>query len=292
MTPEEIIATDRRETAIHEAGHLTVAAAEFIYGSASIHPREVADMEEKLTGGYFRSFHAVQSAAVSVAGVVAECLEEEEKIEARDILDWIYMEAVIPSTTDFQGIPDNYNDRLAAIESALATLRKYRSFFNWAVSELITSGTITNGMTQDEWNRFELAAKLYHRTSSESAASIEAGGFKDSDGAPGGPAVFLSDRPLRKSDIGSAPGELFEVLLFLEPAELFYNFELLDGRDFREFLVPAEILNDPSKCRFRRVSPAEAADLIALAESDCGEWWNEYPPGEPEKTWAELREDA
>lgn len=79
-------------------------------------------------------------------------------------------------------------------------------------------------------------------------------------------------------------GALLEVLVDSTPEELFYTYEAIEtDKSYREFLFPAEFLNNTEKCRVR--------PLVGEAEEDAeqGPFWNEYPPGEPEKTLAKLR---
>ncbi len=127
--------------------------------------------------------------------------------------------------------------------------------------------------------------RLYHRTSPGAADIIERTGFRDrsSHGLTSG--VWLSNIPLGCNE-GAKEGVLFEVALTATPAELFYKHEVIEtGKPYREFLVPAHILNDPTRCAFRRL----AGDEKHHAED--GAAWNEYPPGEPQRTFDELDRD-
>lgn len=93
--------------------------------------------------------------------------------------------------------------------------------------------------------------KLYHKTFA--AESILAHGFKDSYGSYltneiwGG--VWLSDRPL--DDNEGADGD---TLLSLEiPDEVVEKYEWIeDGKPYREFLVPAETVNQYGPVRVEK----------------------------------------
>ena len=64
--------------------------------------------------------------------------------------------------------------------------------------------------------------------------------------------------------------------------DMFYQWELIEvGKPYREFVIRADIIN-----RFPRMLLSDDEATYLAAE----DWipWNEYPPGEPEKTWAEL----
>lgn len=93
--------------------------------------------------------------------------------------------------------------------------------------------------------------KLYHRTTSQGAASILAGGFKDGAGhyltSSTNTGVWLADCPLDANE-GAQGEELLEVLLpngfDLGPYEW-----VEEGKPYREFLVPAEQINRNAKIR-------------------------------------------
>lgn len=124
--------------------------------------------------------------------------------------------------------------------------------------------------------------RLFHRTSEQAATNIRSKGFRDtvSRNLPAG--VFLSNYPLDRNE--GAKGEvLFEVLLEESPHNMFYKYEFIEaGKPYREFILPASILNDHARCSFRRL---DSDDETAAANSE--DYWNEYPPGEPEAKFAE-----
>jgi hypothetical protein len=84
--------------------------------------------------------------------------------------------------------------------------------------------------------------KVYHRTSATQA--ILAGGFKDTCGSYGTAqlveGVWVSDRPLDGNS-----GAYGDTLLVLEiPEDVLTEYEWVqDGNGYREFLVPAQIVN-------------------------------------------------
>ena len=92
---------------------------------------------------------------------------------------------------------------------------------------------------------------LIHRTGPESAADILKNGFVD------GPAyteladiagVFLSDRPLDSNESANG-GVLLEVQIGLHEADL-ADFELVeDDKPYREWCVPAALVNRAAACR-------------------------------------------
>ena len=91
---------------------------------------------------------------------------------------------------------------------------------------------------------------LYRNTSSAAAAEILRDGFRSaSEGYMVGhqSAVWLSDRPLDESD-GSFGEVVLTVIMMLTEAKL-AEYEVTDAeRGYREWLVPAPIVNAHAKC--------------------------------------------
>jgi len=128
--------------------------------------------------------------------------------------------------------------------------------------------------------------RLFHRTSEQAATKIVAEGFRDAIRAGYPSGVFLSTYPLDCNE-GAKGTVLFEVLLEASVEEMFYKYELLEAeKPYREFILPASILNDHARCSFRRL---DGDDETAAENRE--DYWNEYPPGEPHKTWAELESE-
>jgi len=84
--------------------------------------------------------------------------------------------------------------------------------------------------------------KVYHRT--RAAASIVRNGFKDGEGSymtsQDHRGVWISDEPL-----GANEGAFGELVFVVEiPEAVVAGFEWAEeGKGYREFLIPAEILN-------------------------------------------------
>ena len=95
--------------------------------------------------------------------------------------------------------------------------------------------------------------RFYHRTSQRAAGAILAHGFRDGQGTyltrQLHRGVWLSDRPLNVTE-----GPAGEALLLVEiPVRLVRPYERVEeGKPYREFLVPAELVN-----RHGRVRPGE-----------------------------------
>jgi hypothetical protein len=150
-TPEEIERCDKREAAIHEAGHITVGLALGIRGSAWVYTSQTIDPEnEKLWVGKHATRDPI-TAAVAVSGLVAECWVENPETSADEITDWIDDGLVSPSATDEAQFPTSYEGKLAAVVEALELLQKHKAFFDWAVEQLIDTEAITNGMAGEKF---------------------------------------------------------------------------------------------------------------------------------------------
>ncbi|HZN36033.1 MAG TPA: hypothetical protein VFB80_19520 [Pirellulaceae bacterium] len=148
---EEIKRRDKREAAIHEAGHLTVGLALGVRGSAWVYRSETTDPDnEKLWIGKHEA-HGLVTATVAVSGLVAECWVEKPETSPDEIADWIDDGLVSPSPTDKTRFPESYEETLTAIVEAHAILVKHKRFFEWAVDELIKFETITDGMAAEKW---------------------------------------------------------------------------------------------------------------------------------------------
>lgn len=93
--------------------------------------------------------------------------------------------------------------------------------------------------------------RLYHRTTSANAASILTRGFKDAVGRymteEAHEGVWLSDRPLDANE-GANGDTLLVVDLDVAAEELADKFEWEEeGKPYREFLVPAALVNANGK---------------------------------------------
>ena len=86
--------------------------------------------------------------------------------------------------------------------------------------------------------------RLFHTTTAEAAASIATDGFQDREGSylttTTWRGVWLADRPLDANE--GAVGE--DVFVLEGPEDVVAEYEWIeDGKPYREFLVPAEIVN-------------------------------------------------
>ena len=93
---------------------------------------------------------------------------------------------------------------------------------------------------------------LYHRTYRERARIILEEGFRDASGTyltrETFSGVWVSNEPLDSND-GAQGDTLLEVNTDLSESELSRYEWVEEGKRFREFLIPASILNSRSKLR-------------------------------------------
>jgi hypothetical protein len=126
---------------------------------------------------------------------------------------------------------------------------------------------------------------LYHRTQSESAETILHEGFKAGIGTyitvNERTGVWLSNVPLNIVDLSPSGPTLLRVTLSLAEADI-ERFELVeDGKPYREWLIPAEVINANStiemldeaaeeaileEIRTKMYSPEVRAEIRARAE--------------------------
>lgn len=100
-------------------------------------------------------------------------------------------------------------------------------------------------MNYDEVETTQRGLVFYHRTSSDGAAAICGGGFKDRETVFGGISlngVWMSNRPLDRNE-GTATGPLLRILIRVELADLADLEVVNDDATYREWCVPAAWLN-------------------------------------------------
>jgi len=90
----------------------------------------------------------------------------------------------------------------------------------------------------------EAVMRVYHRTSGEAAAAIKEAGFRDAEGTyltrNVYRGVWFADQPLDINE--GADGEVVFEVEVPEPALSEYEW-IEEGKPYREFLVPAEVVN-------------------------------------------------
>jgi hypothetical protein len=93
---------------------------------------------------------------------------------------------------------------------------------------------------------------LYHRTSRESAKQIQADGFRDGVGnyltENSHSGVWLSNVPLDENE-GASGDVLLEITVSLTEADVSKYEWAEEGKGYREFLIPAELLNPSMQMR-------------------------------------------
>jgi len=91
---------------------------------------------------------------------------------------------------------------------------------------------------------------LYHRTTRENAEAIKSGGFRDTTGSyftdREFSGVWLSNVPLDLND-GAAGDVLFEITLELPDTAIAEYEWVEEGKPYREWLMPAALLNARAK---------------------------------------------
>ena len=160
VTEEQLSVSDKRSVAVHEAGHVTVASALFCDASAFIKPSSKGNLTtELLWTGQAQYRHPIggpDGAAISVAGIVAEALDEgsfdgddDANCIAYDVVDCWEGESFEPSTTDYIYIPDSRKERYLAVVRAVEILREESRMFSDIVDRLLRDGYVSNGEVRD-----------------------------------------------------------------------------------------------------------------------------------------------
>jgi hypothetical protein len=148
MTPEEIEQHDKRKSAVHEAGHAVVAFGHGVIVKAWLERSETKDARfEKTWVGHIQNvyggFGADTGHFIGIAGVVAECLDDEPEVSAKEIVEYWKDKHIIPSPSDLEFMPASWRKRLEAVEVALGMLAKQKAFLESVVSELVEHGLVT-----------------------------------------------------------------------------------------------------------------------------------------------------
>jgi len=137
-TKQQMQLLDKVSTAIHEAGHLTVALALNIEceASARLVPNDHTKnwMEERYWTGTTRALF--MTSVVAVAGAVADYWRDDPGVEAWQIDDYLDEALDELSPSDVAQFPSP-GKRPRAVARALALLRNHKRFFEWAVVELV-----------------------------------------------------------------------------------------------------------------------------------------------------------
>ena len=149
---EELIREAKRSVAIHEAGHLTVARAIGGNGQTNIYPVPTSDVMSQATwvGQFIPASVESRCPLVGVAGVVAECWVEAPDADAFWVAESIDFGPYVPSNSDLKLIHGAvYEERWPEtsqylVSSALGLLREHKTFFDWAVAELVKKLSISN----------------------------------------------------------------------------------------------------------------------------------------------------
>jgi hypothetical protein len=179
LTEEQLQERDKRCAAIHEAGHVVVAAIhdECNLG-AYIAPTDTSDpLADKTWIGQAFGFTGGRhfSAVMAVAGCVAEWLEDDAELTAEDCSDYADDENSL-SPTDRARFPTDYDEQLAAFDIALTILREHKGFFNWTVTQLLDdeSQVVTEDMVGEYVRENNLVIKRGHHERYRQQVSVKA----------------------------------------------------------------------------------------------------------------------
>lgn len=157
---------DKRFSAIHEAGHLTVmVAGHMLYARAWLIKSNTRDpIQNKMWVGK-SSCMGVISPAIAIAGNLAEHWEEEGELDAlyfaQELVEEMMWDASCLSPTDAAVLGENPQQIMKAAKAAARYLLKHERFFRWAVAELIAYGSITDFQASEKFK--ELASSRRRR---------------------------------------------------------------------------------------------------------------------------------
>ncbi len=115
--------------------------------------------------------------------------------------------------------------------------------------------------------------RFYHTTSPEAAEKILAEGFRDSTKtyftAEEFTGVWLSDVPVSEADMG-VPGNTVLIVDLELPQERFDYYEWVREEatpgEYREWLIPAQLINENASLRFATEEEIEAASIERFSQ--------------------------
>jgi hypothetical protein len=140
---------DKKKAAVHEAGHVVVAAiaddmtlGAWIDESRTNDPRNDSIWIGQTHG---LTWGRVLSPAMSIAGRVAESLFiDDDYFDIEDMLVQIAEDENFLSPTDREIFPEDYAQQVEAINQARVILENNRPFVEWVVKELLAECAVTD----------------------------------------------------------------------------------------------------------------------------------------------------
>jgi hypothetical protein len=156
MDTKAIEERDKHRAAIHEAAHLTATMALGGRARAFIwRATEPVNTEEYSWLGQCQVLESPRGvnrrAVVGISGLVGESLHEETDVDGRSIEEWVEMEIIEPSPTDWDCITPSRLRLGTLADRALHLLLTHKSFWEWAINQLKEEGVITDGQAAEHF---------------------------------------------------------------------------------------------------------------------------------------------
>jgi urease accessory protein UreH len=156
MNTKAIEEQDKYRAAIHEAAHLTATMALGGRARAFIwRAEEPVNAEEYSWRGQCQFMESPRGvnrrAVVGISGLVGESLHEEADVDGRSIEEWMEIEIIEPSPTDWDCIKTSRLLVATLADRALHLLRTHKSFWEWAITQLNEVEVITDGQAAEHF---------------------------------------------------------------------------------------------------------------------------------------------
>jgi len=156
MDTRAIEKRDKRRAAIHEAAHLTATMALGGRARASIwRATQSVNTEEYSWLGQCQVLESPRGvnrrAVVGISGLVGESLNEDTDVDGRAIEEWVEIEIIEPSPTDWDCIKPSRLRLGTLADRALHLLRTHKSFWEWAINQLNEEGVITDSQAVEHF---------------------------------------------------------------------------------------------------------------------------------------------
>jgi hypothetical protein len=148
LTAAELDAYEKRLAAVHEAGHVVVAAALGDVADAKIYRTEEPDSAAWHGLTTHRCLENAARPRLGLAGIVAECVHDSPDVTAAEVVQLWRDGYLEPSQTDLRYVPEDWDERLTIIEKVLAILNKGRRLLEGVASDLLENERLTRSIRE------------------------------------------------------------------------------------------------------------------------------------------------
>lgn len=169
MTDNDLDQLEKRQAAVHEAAHAVVSQALGYPCRASVFRNSSGSTDlsgEKLWGGraeYVTDPNDHDHAVIAAAGLAGELLVVDDTTNGLAVVDYIETEVIHPSESDLCGFRKigtpqviGLMETVPIFDEAIELLRVNKAAWQWAIDQLVTGHSFTDGMLKERFERERL----------------------------------------------------------------------------------------------------------------------------------------